>query len=66
LIVLPLSFIHWENCVFLSYGVQVVGAPWRAAIRIVAGVGDLIPRTGNGHTGWLLSGWVIERSGGTV
>jgi hypothetical protein len=29
-------------------------------------VGDLVQRTGDGHTGWVLGGWVIERSGGTV
>jgi hypothetical protein len=50
----------------LSRGVQVVGAAWRAATRIVAGVGDLEQRTGDGRTGRVLSGRVIERSGGTV
>jgi hypothetical protein len=29
-------------------------------------VEDLIQRTGDGHTGRVLSGRVIERSGGTV
>jgi hypothetical protein len=46
--------------------VQVVGAAWRAATRIVAGVGDLEQRTGDGRTGRVLGGRVIERSGGTV
>jgi hypothetical protein len=55
-----------ENCVCLSYGVQVVGAAWRAAMRIVAGVGDLVQRTGDGHTGRILGGRVIERSDGVV
>jgi hypothetical protein len=55
-----------ENHVCLSHGVQVAGAALRAAMRIVAGVGDLVQRTGNGHIGRVLSGRVIERSGGTV
>jgi hypothetical protein len=50
----------------LSLGVQVAGAAWCAATRIVAGVGDLVQRTGDGHTGRVLSDRVIERSGGTV
>jgi hypothetical protein len=50
----------------LSRGVQVVGAAWRAAMRIMTGVGDLVQRTGDGHTGWVLGGWAIERSGGAV
>jgi hypothetical protein len=32
----------------------------------VAGVGDLVQRTGDGHTGRVLDGRAIERSGGTV
>jgi hypothetical protein len=39
---------------------------WRAAMRIVAGVGDLVQRTGDGRTGQVLGGWAIERSGGAV
>jgi hypothetical protein len=35
-------------------------------MRIVVGVGDLMQRTGDGHTGEILGGWAIERSGGTV
>jgi hypothetical protein len=50
----------------MSRGVQVAGAAWRAATRIVAGVGDLVQRTGDGHTGRVLSGRTVERSGGTV
>jgi hypothetical protein len=50
----------------LSRGVQVVGAAWRAVTRIVAGVGDLVQRTGDGHTGRILGGRAIERSGGAV
>jgi hypothetical protein len=37
-----LYLAHLENRVCLSLGVQVVGASWRAAMRIVAGVGDLV------------------------
>jgi hypothetical protein len=55
-----------KNRVCLSRGVQVAGAAWHAATRIVAGVGDRVQRTGDGHTGWILGGRVIERSGGTV
>jgi hypothetical protein len=46
--------------------VQVVGAAWRAAMRIVAGVGDMVQRIEDGRTGRVLGGRVIERSGGAV
>jgi hypothetical protein len=46
--------------------VQVAGAAWRAATWIVAGVGDLVHRTGDGCTGRVLGGRAIERSGGVV
>jgi hypothetical protein len=39
---------------------------WHVAMRIVAGVGDLVQRTGDGHTGRVLGGRAVERSGGTV
>jgi hypothetical protein len=39
---------------------------WRAATRIVVGVEDLVQRTGDGRTGWVLHGQAIERSGGVV
>jgi hypothetical protein len=52
--------------VCLSRGVQVVGAAWRAAMRIVAGVGDLVQRTGDGRTGRVLGGRAIDRSGGAM
>jgi hypothetical protein len=42
--------------------VQVAGAAWRAVMRIVAGVGDLVQRTGDGHTGRVLGGRTIGRS----
>jgi hypothetical protein len=39
---------------------------WRTAMRIMAGVGDLVQRTGDGHTGRVLGGWMIRRSGDAV
>jgi hypothetical protein len=44
----------------------VAGAAWRAVMRIVVGVGDLVQRIGDGHTGRVLSDRAIEKSGGTV
>jgi hypothetical protein len=46
--------------------VQVAGAAWRAAMRVVAGIGDLVQRIGDGRTGRVLGGRTIERSGGAV
>jgi hypothetical protein len=46
--------------------VQVAGAEWCAAMRIMVAVGDLVQRTGVGRTGQVLSGRVIERSGDAV
>jgi hypothetical protein len=48
----------------LSHCVQVVGEVWRAAMRIVTGVGDLVQRIGDDRTDQILGGWMIERSGG--
>jgi hypothetical protein len=50
----------------LSRGVQVAGVAWRLAMRIMAGVRDLVQRTGDGRTGRVLGGQAIERSGGVV
>jgi hypothetical protein len=61
-----LSLFHSENRVCLSRGVQVVGAAWRAAMRTVAGVGDLMQRTGDGRTSRVLGGRAVERSGGAM
>jgi hypothetical protein len=47
----------------LSHGVQVAAAVWRAATRIVAGVGDLMQRIGDGRTSPVLIGQMIGRSG---
>jgi hypothetical protein len=33
---------------------------------IVAGVGDLVQKIGDGRTGRVLGGWTIERSGDAV
>jgi hypothetical protein len=55
-----------ENRVCLSRGVQVTGAAWRAAMRTVAGVGDLVQRTGDGRIGQVLGGRAVERLGGAV
>jgi hypothetical protein len=52
----PFILFHLENCICLSHGVQVAGAAWRAAIRTVAGAGDLVQRTGDGRTGQV-AGW---------
>jgi hypothetical protein len=65
-VILPLSLFHLENRVYLSCGVQVVGAAWWAAMRIVAGVGDLVQRIGDGHTGRVLGGRMIGRLGDVV
>jgi hypothetical protein len=58
--------VSLENRVCLSHGVQVAGAAWHAATRTVAGVGDLVQRTGDGRTGRVLGSRAVERSGGTV
>jgi hypothetical protein len=63
---------HFGSVTFISVsfgescGVQVAGAAWHAATRIMVGVEDLMQRTGDGHTGRVLSGRAIERSGGAV
>jgi hypothetical protein len=61
-----LPLFRSENRVYLSHGVQVAGAAWRAATRTVAGVGDLVQRTGGGRTGRVLGARAVERSGGAV
>jgi hypothetical protein len=58
--------VHVENRVYLSHGVQVAGVAWRVATRIMAGVGDLVQRTGDGRTGRILGGRTIVRSGDAV
>jgi hypothetical protein len=46
--------------------VQVEGAAWHAATKIMVGVGDLVQRTEDGRTGRVLGDRAIERSGGVV
>jgi hypothetical protein len=65
-VVLQLSLFHLQNHVYLSHGVQVAGAACRATMRIVAWVGDLVQRTGDSRTGWILDDRMIERSGDAV
>jgi hypothetical protein len=66
LIVLSLFLVSLGNHVCLSHGVQVIGAAWRAATRIMTGVGDLMQSTRDGHTGRVLGGRAIEMSGGAM
>jgi hypothetical protein len=51
--------IRVENRVCLSRGVQLTGATWLE-------VGDLVQRTGDGRTGRVLGGRMIEMSGDVV
>jgi hypothetical protein len=44
----------------------VAGAAWRAAMRIVAGVGDLVQRTEDGRTSRVLGGRVAPCATCTV
>jgi hypothetical protein len=46
--------------------VHVACVAWHVATRTMAGVGDLVQRTGDGHTGQVLGGRAVERSGGAV
>jgi hypothetical protein len=55
-----------ENRLCLSCDVQVAGATWRATMRIVIGVGDLVQRTEDGHTSRVLGSRMIGRSGDAV
>jgi hypothetical protein len=61
-----LSLFRCENRVCLSRGAQVVGVAWCAVMRTIAGVGDLVQRTRDGHTGRVFDGRAVERSGGAV
>jgi hypothetical protein len=64
MVLLPLPLYRMENRVCLSHGVQVAGAAWWAATRIVAGVGDLMQRTGDGQA--QVGNSVARRSEGRV
>jgi hypothetical protein len=48
-VVLPYLLSYVENRVYLSYGVQVTGATWRAVMRIVEGIEDQMQRTRDGQ-----------------
>jgi hypothetical protein len=65
-VVLPLFLFHVENRVCLSHYVQMGDEAWRAAMMIMAGVGDLVQRTRDGRTCWILDGRMIGRSGDAV
>jgi hypothetical protein len=65
-VLLPLSLFHLENHVCLSRCVQVACVAWRAAMSIMAGVGDLVQRTGDGRTGRVFGDRMIGRSGDTM
>jgi hypothetical protein len=52
-----------ESCLLVSWCAGGrCGMAWHAAMRIVAGVGDLLQMIENGHTGRILGGRVIEKS----
>jgi hypothetical protein len=57
----PFILFHLENHVCLSHGVQVAGVIWHAAMRIMAGVEDLVQRIEDGHRGRVLGGRAVER-----
>jgi hypothetical protein len=54
-----------ESCLLVSW-CAVAGAAWHTVMRIMVEVGDLVQRTQDGHTCWVLGGRAIERSGGAV
>jgi hypothetical protein len=61
---LSFTFVSFrESCLLVSW---CAGAAWRAVMRIMARVGDLVQRTGDGRTGRVLGGQATERSGGAV
>jgi hypothetical protein len=66
LFLFSLPLVRSENRVCLSRGLQEIDATWRAATWIVARVGDLVQRIGDGRTGRVLGCRTVERSGGAV
>jgi hypothetical protein len=62
----PFILFRLENHVCFPHSVQVSGAAWCATTMIVSLIGDMVQRTGDGHTGWVLGGRAIERSGDAV
>jgi hypothetical protein len=63
-VVILYYLVHVKNHVCLSRGVQVAGATWRAMMRIMVGVGDLMQRIKDGQAqiGYSMAG----RLGGRV
>jgi hypothetical protein len=59
-------FVSLENHICLSRGVQVVGAAWCTATRIVAGVGNLVQRICDDRKSRVLDDRAIERSDDAV
>jgi hypothetical protein len=61
-----LSFFHLKNRVCLSCVVQLIDMTWRAVMRIVTRVGDLLQRIRDGRIGQVLDSRTVERSVGVV
>jgi hypothetical protein len=64
MILLLSILVRVEHHIYLSHGVQVAGAVWWTATSIMAGVGYLVQRTGDGQAQVRYS--VAGRSGGRV
>jgi hypothetical protein len=60
------TFVSSGESRCLSRGVQVIGVAWYAVMKTVAGVGDLVQRTRDSHTCWILGDRAVERSGGAM
>jgi hypothetical protein len=66
--------LFYFSFILVSFGESRLLVSWcvggrcgtRAAMRIMAGVGDLVQRTGDGRTGRVLGGRTIGRSCSTV
>jgi hypothetical protein len=60
------TVLFYFSFIFVSFGESCLLVSWCAATRTVAGVGDLVQRTGDGCTARVLDGRAVERSGGAV
>jgi hypothetical protein len=64
--------LFYFSFIFISFGESrllvswCAGAVWCATTRIMAGVGDLVQRIGDGRISRVPGGRAIERSGGVV
>jgi hypothetical protein len=64
--------LFYFSFTFVSFGESRLLISWcagsacRAAMRTVAGIGDLMQRTKGGRTGRVLGGQTVERSGDAV